>query len=235
MKKIVASGCLIFTIMNLFAQDIEGTFKEGADSLSFSGNKAVFCISGFGGLSTTKIGEGEYEVINDFLLIHTSDYPGEKTTFQSLDSSRKDTLVIKVVSKQNYPVQGMLIEPLNRSGKSMGGRVSDNDGKVYLKKDSKMTKLSVSGMGYDDISFDCSTNNDYLVTVAQNDIIEHQTVVFRFSQIDEETASVLLLTTDFKPGKNQDRELEKLDNRAKKNNRLDKRMKKEYIPVYYPR
>lgn len=229
MKKIFVFICIFLAAGKLSAQ-LDGTYKEGSDSLSFSNGNAVFNISGFSGLSTVQLGEGKYEVADNFLLIETGDYSGEKTTFQPLDKSRKDTTVIKVVSGQNYAVQGMLVEPLNASGKTMKGYISDDAGKVSFASDPKIGKIKVSQMGFDDIVFDYDISKDFLIKVAQNDVIEHQTVVFKFNRIDDETLSVILLSDDFHPGKDRGKELEKLEKRSRKSNKLDKRMKKVYVP-----
>jgi hypothetical protein len=230
MKKILLLACILFSGISLFAQQLEGTFKNGQDSLTLSNGKASFRISGFAGLSTAQVGEGEYERIDDFLLVHTSDYSGDKSAFQPLDGSKKDTCVVKVVSLHNYPVQGILVESTNKSGKPIEGKVTGNDGRVLLTENEKTETIAVSGMGYNSISFDYTAEKDYLVILAENDVIENKTVVFRMHSIDEETLSLLLLTDDFNPGKKRDSELQKLEKKARKNNMLDKRMKKEYVP-----
>lgn len=230
MKKIL----LLITVLTLglhgVAQPISGTYKNGTDSLVFNGERVIFSVSGFGGLSTTQAGEGTYERVEDFLMIHTTDYPGDKSSFEVQESTKSDTCVIRVMSLNNYAIQGVLVEPNNSSRKNPGGSVTGGDGRIYLTDTDKTESITVSGMGYNSITFDYQPGNDYLVRLAENDIIENQTVVFQFIEVDDETLSLLLLTDDFDTSKRKDRELKNLKKRARKSNRIDKRFKKEYEP-----
>lgn len=85
-------------------------------------------------------------------------------------------------------------------------------------------------MGYNSIEFDFNAGNDYLVRLADNDVIEEKTAVFRFNEIDDETLSIILLTDNFNSDKKREAELNKLEKRARKKNLLDKRFKKEFEP-----
>src|SRR5690554_3289229 len=104
-KKIILLLSVLFSGITFAAQPLSGTYKNGSDSLKFEGNQIVFRVSGFGGLSSSQAGAGTYELIDDFLLVHTGDYPGNKSTFQELPGSRADTCVVKVVGLSNYPVE----------------------------------------------------------------------------------------------------------------------------------
>ena len=81
-------------------------------------------------------------------------------------------------------------------------------------------------MGFDDIEFDIQPNEDYHVKMSDQKSVENKTVVFRFREIDEETIGVMLLSTDFKQGKDLQKSLDKLYQSAFKKNFLEKRMKK---------
>lgn len=229
MKKILLLAGILLWGIPLFAQ-LDGTYKIGADSIAFSGEKVTFRISGFGGLSSAHVGEGKYELSGDYLFIHTTDYSGDKTNFELLDGSKKDTCVVHTVSSQNYAVQGILVESRSKSGKLISGKVTGNDGKVFFTPCNKIASISATSLGYNSISLDYTPGKDYQIRLAENDIIENRTVVFKINFIDEETLSLLMLTEDFKTGKNRDKELQKLEKRARKTNKLDKRLKKVYIP-----
>lgn len=229
MKKILLLAGILLWGIPLFAQ-LDGTYKIGADSIAFSGEKVTFRISGFGGLSSAHVGEGKYELSGDYLFIHTTDYSGDKTNFELLDGSKKDTCVVHTVSPQNYAVQGILVESRSKSGKLISGKVTGNDGKVFFTPCNKISSISATSLGYNSISFDYTPGKDYRIKLAENDIIENRTVVFKINFIDEETLSLLMLTDDFNTGRNRDKELQKLENRARKTNKLDKRLKKVYIP-----
>lgn len=212
------------------AQPMSGTYINGSDSLVFNGDQVNFRVSGFGGLSTTQVGTGTYERVGGFLLVHTLDYPGKKASFQELDGSRSDTCVIKVVGMNNFPIQGILVEPDNVSRKEPGGQVTGNDGKINLTNTVKIKEITVSGMGYNTVVINYNHGHDYLVRLVDNEVIENKTVVFQFDEVDEETVSLLLLTDEFDASKKRDSELKKLERRARKNNRIEKRFKKVYEP-----
>lgn len=229
MKKILLLAAILLSGIPLFAQ-LDGTYKIGADSIVFSGEKVIFRISGFGGLSSAHVGEGKYELSDDYLFIHTSDYSGDKTTFELLDGSKKDTCVVHTVSSQNYAIQGILVESRTKSGKLISGKVTGNDGKIFFTPSNKITSISATSLGYNAVSFDYTPGKDYRIRLAQNDIIENKTAVFKINFIDQETLSLLMLTDDFNLNKDRDKELQKLEKRARKSNKLDKRLKKVYVP-----
>lgn len=230
MKRILLLAGILLSGIPLFAQQFEGTYKNGSDSIAFSNETVSFRISGFGGLSSAHTGEGIYELSGNYLFIHTSDYSGNKTSFALLDDSGKDTCIVHTVSVQNYAVQGILVEARTKAGKLISGKVTGNDGKVIFTPCDKIASISAISLGYHPISFDYTAGRDYKIRMAQNDIIENKTVIFKINFIDEETLSLLMLTDDFKNGKDRDKELLKLEKRARKSNKLDKRLKKVYIP-----
>ena len=230
MKKIILLTTALFNILFIVAQTLSGTYKSGTDSIHFSNNHVTFRISGFGGLSSAQVGEGTYEIFNNYIIVNTDEYSGMKSNFEELAGSKNDTCVVKVVAVNNYPVQGILIESKNKSGKTITAGVTGNDGKVYLTDNDKCIKIRASAMGYNSIAFENKAESDYLIKLADNDVIEDKTAVFRFNEIDEETISIILLTDNFNNEKNREDELKKLEKRARKNNRLDKRYKKEFEP-----
>lgn len=233
MKKILLFlGAFLLGFFSLFAQQFDGTYKSSSDSIVFSNEKVTFRISGFGGLSAAHVGNGTYEQVGDYLLIHTSDYPGTKTTYETLEGSKEDTCVVHVVSQQGYAIQGILVEARNKSGKLIKGKVTGNDGRVFFTPCDKIGSLSVTSLGYHSITFDNTPGKDYRVKLAENEIIEHKTVVFKIDLIDEDTLSILMLEDDYRSGKDRDKELQKLEKKARKTNKLEKRLKKVYIPYH---
>lgn len=214
----------------MVGQSLSGTYTNGTDSLVFQENQVMFRISGFGGLSSTQTGTGTYEREENFLLVHTTEYPGAKASFQEVNGSRADTCVVKVVGLNDYPIQGILVEPDKVSRKELGGQVTGNDGMIYLTNTEKLRTITVSGMGYNTVTIDYRPGYDYLVKLTEYEVIEDETVVFEFKEIDEETLSVTLLTAEFNDNRKRDRELKKLEKRARRNNLIDKRFKKEHEP-----
>lgn len=230
MKKIILLTIILFNVLLIEAQTLNGAYKNGTDSLFFSNDNISFRISGFGGLSSTLVGEGTYEIVDNYIIVHTDEYSGMKSNFEELAGTKNDTCVVKVVAPNNYPVQGILIESKNKSGKIITAGVTGSDGKVYLTENEKIVSIEASALGYNPIAFDNKAGCDYLIRLADNDVIEEKTAVFRFNEIDEETISINLLTDNFNNDKKRESELKKIEKRARKSNRLDKRYKKEFEP-----
>lgn len=235
MKKYFTVLILLSLSLSLLSQDFDGNYKDKTDSFSFSNGQALFSLSGFGALFTRMVGEGKYEYVDNYLLVHTSGYPGEKSVFESINGTKKDSILVKVVGPDNYPVQGALTEFLSESNKIIRGNITDDLGKSQHPKDQKIKRIKVTNLGYDDVAFEVEQGKDFLVKLARNNVIENQTVAFKVKREDEETLSIILLSDNFDPGKDKIKSLEKLDKKTQKNNVLAKRLKKEYIPAYQGR
>ncbi len=218
---------MLFISLTLFAQHPEGAYINGEDSIVFSGDNVVFRISGFTGLTSAQAGEGKYEIIDDFLIIHTSEYSGDKSSYEKVDGTKRDTCVVVVNGVSGYPVQGVLVESRNKSNKVTGAQVTGNNGQVMLLNLEKTTAISVTSMGYNSIRFDYEPGRDYNVTIAANDIIENKTVVFKINRINDDSVTLLLLSDDFNAGKDIEKGLSRLDKRARRGNIIPKLYTKE--------
>lgn len=212
--------------LTISAQQFDGTYINGQDSIVFLNNSVTFRITGFAGLSTVQVGEGNYEFADEFMLVHTTDYSGQKTTFHAQDASSSDTCTVRIVDMNNYAVQGILVETKNSSDKVISAKVTGSDGRIIITEYDKISKLTVSAMGYNPITFDFDPANDFIVRIAKNDIIENRTVAFRVNETDEETISIILLTDDLERGKDLSKELSKLNKRARRINLIEKRYTK---------
>ncbi len=211
----------------LSAQHIDGAYKSETDSLVLRHGRATFSISGYGALGVHKIGEGPYEWVNDFLLVHTDDYSGDKTNLQHLNGSRQDSIVMKISTKRNAPIEGALIECYNAANKLLKTAISNDKGLVFITKNPQIKKMKVSTMGYSNLVFDYNPTQDYLIRMSKGDVIEKKTVVFKIKEINEETLSVLLVSSDFDVEQHKRvKELTKLDKKMQKRNLLDTRLKK---------
>jgi hypothetical protein len=230
MKKYLVFTCTLLLEFGLFAQQKDATYLNGSDSLAFSNGKAIFSITGFAGLSTAQVGEGSYEELNHYLLVNTTEYSGEKSTYQATESSLKDSCKVKVVATNNYALPKILIEALTQSDKLIASKITGDDGEVMFPHNPKIGKIKISALGYDPLTIPYTAGLEYLVKMSKNNIIEQSTVVFYIETVDEETISLLLLTDDFRAGKNKLVELQKLEKKVRKRNLLEKRMKKVYVP-----
>lgn len=224
---------LLFTSIILsnilsFSQEYSGTYTEGNNSLRFNDGKVYFKMSEMGSMMTLKVGEGTYSQVGDFMIVEAGEFSGEKSKLELVPASKQDTLVVYVTNENNYAVQGALVELLNSSGKNLQSGVTNGNGKVLFLRHPKVTNIRIFNMGYDDLSFEDNPANDFNIKLAANDIIENKTVIFRFKELDEETLSVLLLSSDAEIGKDIKKTIDRLDKKAIKGNFIDRRMKKEY-------
>lgn len=230
MKKTLLLLWFLSSVLLSQAQLSEATYREGNDSLSLKNQHAMFRISGFTGLSVAQVGEGKYEQIGDILVIHTGEYSGEKSSSLTLPASRKDSCMVEVVGSNNYPLYPILVESYSKSGKLLEGKVTSQEGKLFFTETEKIGSIVVSALGYHTHRLQFEPDIDYRVQLAENEIIENREVVFKCNILDEETISLLMLSDNFKAGKDRDRELQKLLKKARRNNKIDKRMKKVYVP-----
>lgn len=227
---------MIISSMHIFGQNPKGCYRNQSDSLLFENGEVIFSVSDFGALSTRMVGKGSCERIEDYLLINTKAYDGEKTTFNMFEGNNNDTLRVQVTSKQNYPINGAMVEFNSKSGKALKRMITDEEGRVYFLKNPKLTKnisnIQVSHLGHNAITLDFDNNSEYLVKLAKNHVLENQTVVFKIENEDVESISIQLLSDNFESKKDKLKELQSLDKKAQKRNRLGKIYKKEYEPEF---
>lgn len=178
-----------------------------------------------------KMGEGTYTRMGDFYLVKTESFSGKKTVIREIDSSSRDSVIVKVQDEEGFTMVGALVELLQANGKSIIGNSTNEEGRVaFLKKDGKINKIRVYNMGYDDTVISYNTAKDYLVLLSKNDVIEEQTVVFRITQAGDDAISAMLLSSNFSEGKNTEKELNTLAKKADKKNYLPVQLKREYTP-----
>ena len=228
MKKIYFLFCTLFFAIPIFSQTLDGTYKEDNDILKFNGNHIYFDMEEVGQLANN-IGEGNFVQVGDFYVVSTNEYKGEKTMVEAIPATKKDTIVITVTDHSNNPLQGILVESLASSDKIIVGGVTKTDGRLLFLPNKKMKKFRVFEMGYNGLTFDYEQGKDYVVKMSDRNFIENKTVVFRIRPIDEGTIGAMLLSTDFKQGKDQQKALDALYQKALKKNYIDKRMRKEEV------
>lgn len=237
MKTLLSITFILATILPLFAQQTDGTFRANNDYMIFSGNNIAFSVSGFAGLLNVQTGEGTFEIVDDFLIIHTSDFSGERTRVETLPGTLNDSIVVRVIDENNFAVQTVFVEAFGRTGRffrrsdnRIERQITNNHGVAYITKNDDIRRIAVSGMGFDNISFEYNPANDYRVTIARHEVLENTTVVFRFNRVNDETLAILLLTTNFEEGRNRTRALERLERQSRRHNRLARHLRKEHVP-----
>lgn len=213
MKILIALIAISFSI-SISAQNIDGTYHEGTDSLIFDNNRVSFTIKSNDGLGIVFVGEGSYEIKDDFIIVNTEEYSGLKTKIKMKPSEKKDTIQIQFFNEQGFSIKGVRTEFLNKAGKTMDLSISNEHGIVLHKKNPKVANIRASDLLYDKTIFDCPANTDYTVHLVKNRILEDKTVVFKLIDNTGEQLTVKLLTTDFNKKNPSVSNLQKLDKKT---------------------
>ncbi len=82
MKNTILLKILIFLSIfnnNIFSQNLSGKFFDETDFLFFNDKNISFSVQSNGGLITVLKGNGEYQIIDDFLIIKTKESKFEKS------------------------------------------------------------------------------------------------------------------------------------------------------------
>ena len=231
MKITLSFVLALATTLPLFAQQLDGTFRNENDSIVFSGNNIYFSLRGFAGLHVLQVGEGTFEIENNLIVMQAAEFSGERTTMQLLYGEYPDEIFVLVTSNQNYLVQGVFVETLDARGRTIERHLTCRQGEAVFARADNVQRIRVSMMGYDNITFDYVSGYDFHATIVPHEVVENSTVVFRFNRINDDTLSLLLLSTDFQEGRNRTRALQQLDNRAQRTNRMERRFRKVLPPI----
>ncbi len=236
MKRTTLLLLLIIITLQASAQSLEGNYRHQNDSIAFTGNEVTFSISGFGALTNLMVGEGTFEQVDNFLLIHATDYSGDKTITHTFDGNVQDTLRVQVTTLENYPAPYALVDFVNAKGKLVERMICDENGRANLYKNpkqiDKIARIKVTNLGFDTAVVDFDSNNDYLIKLVKTNVIENQTMAFEIRESDVASMSVVLLDEDFNEGKDRMKSLARLSKRAQKRNILDKIFRKEYDGMF---
>lgn len=214
MKILLALITILFST-TVFAQDMNGTYWEGTDSIAFTNNRVVFCVKSNDGLGVVFVGEGVYEALDDYILIHTDEYKGVKTRVEMKPSEKKDTIQLQLFDENGYSIKGARAEFLNKKNKPLGLSVTNENGIALYKADPKITEIRVVDLLYDKATFDYKTDTDYIVHLVKSRILEDKTVVFKLIDKSDEKLTMKLLSTDFNKKNPSVSHLDRLNKKTK--------------------
>ncbi|HHW81579.1 MAG TPA: hypothetical protein GX746_07805 [Bacteroidales bacterium] len=214
MKILIILATVLFSL-TLNAQEINGTYFEGPDSLSFNNNHVTFSIRGNDALGIIFVGEGNYEMVDDFIIINTGTYSGKKTKVDARAATKNDTIKLQLFNQDGYSIQGVRAEFLNRKNKSIDLKISDDSGIILYKYNPKIASIKVSDLLYDKITFEYEANTDYTIHLVTNRVLEDKVVVFKLIDRTDEKLTMKLLSTDFKRTNPSTSHLNKLEKKTK--------------------
>ena len=191
--------CLISIIS--WSQTFQGLYKENSDFLNFSDDSVKFKFESNGGLIINELGEGNYRLIDEFLIIKASDYKGLKSVVHK-SFNKNDRFELKILNKHGNPLPGATILFLDQSEKVIDGLISDNLGQANYQFSTKIKKIKIVFIGYDTIEFECDQFNSFTIELIDDEIIENQIVVFQVINHDTKSLSLRLLSTNYRSDQN---------------------------------
>lgn len=197
-------------------QTIEGTFHDNGDIIAFRNGMAQFEVFSEGGLVIQLRGNGKYEIVDNFLLIHTG-------VDKNLRQSYYDTTLaagspkMTFVDEEGNPLLSVNITYLDLSGEIIGHSYPDARKMAHILQHRTAT-VQISFIGYDDVSIKLRNGYDYKVTLAEGQTLEDKTVVFKIISSDLESLNLKLFSEDFTVRQNVRKDLARLERKVKPQN-----------------
>lgn len=214
MKILIILATVLFSL-TLNAQEINGTYFEGPDSLSFNGNHVTFSIRGNDALGIIFVGEGDYEIVDDFIIINTETYSGTKTKVDARAATKNDTIKLQLFNQDGYSIEGVRAEFLNKKNKSIDLKISDDSGVILYRHNPKIASIKVSDLLYDKATFEYEAKTEYTIHLVKNRVLEDKVIVFKLIDRTDDKLTVKLLSTDFKRTNPSSSHLNKLEKKTK--------------------
>lgn len=192
--------CLAILLSALsFGQKIDGRYYGGSDNIFFNPGKNVDSVyfsikSDRSGIIGDFYGSGTYKILDKYLIIHTGEYHGKKSTYKKTKRDQ-EFVIITVLDFEGNPLIGANIEIMDTSGNIILGKVSDINGRTFIDKNQTADKLVVSYFR-ESYAINFSEKYDYHVQLRTFKVIEDKTVVFKINSLEKEAMNVTLLTTN---------------------------------------
>lgn len=213
--KILFTITTILLSLTMSAQEIDGTFFEGTDSISFNDNHIIFSLRGNDGLGKIFTGKGTYVMLDDYIVINTQEYDGPKTRVEDKPATKQDTIQLQLYDDKGFSIKGVRAEFLNKKQKPIDLKVSNENGIIINKMHPKIKAIRVSDLLYDKTTFDCEANTDYTIHLVKNRVLEDKTVILKLVDKTDEKLTMKLLSTNFKKSEPSASQLRKLDKKNK--------------------
>lgn len=213
MKILITLATILFAFA-INAQEINGTYYEGPDSISFNDNRVIFSVRSNDALGVIFTGEGTYEIMDDFILVNTETYSGAKTKIETAAAEKKDTIQLQLFNEGGYSIKGIRAEFLNKKGSPIALSTSNEHGIILRKIDPKISTIKVSDLLYDKTILDYHADKDYTIHLVKNRVLEDKIVIFKLEDRTDTKLTMKLLSTNFKRNNPSASQLNRL---AKKN------------------
>ncbi len=209
--------CTIFLFMVIIckAQEMEGRYYDHLDYMVFENGLADFRIQNDGGLTIDLYGKGKFEIIDDFLLIHTAEYQGEKSSYTKNEKMGQYSTII-VRDEKGVPLPFINIAFLDSTNKVIGRGVADTAGKFSIINSHGISRLKLQFAGYSGLTMDFKPNFDYQVRFVGGLVIENKIVVFKMNNKENGKIKLVLLMINYIDSGCNSKTLKKMYKKVKK-------------------
>ena len=221
MTRSITTLSILLVIGTLNAQNFNGKYIRNKNVpqenyINFNNDHADFVIDSEGCLIFEMRGNGTYEIIENYLVIHTEDSRNSKSSFET-SLSHSSYSIIKVMSNSGENIPGANISLINNQGNVIGNVYTDfYNGEAKINDNKEISKIKISCVGYSSITIDFDKKLDYQVFLSEGVTLEHKTLVFKITSVSTDSLCLTLLSTDFKSKKNINKAFRRLERKAKK-------------------
>jgi hypothetical protein len=227
MTKYIFLTILLLIASFSYSQEINGKYFNDNEFINLNSDTAEFHVKGNGGLIVYLNGIGNYELNEEFLLIHAKNYTGKKSTF-SASQNESGFVTFTAIDSDRKFLFGVNILLLSETGDILKASNTNENGFLKIANNDNAEKIKLSLLGYDTFSIDYKSNTDYSLTLFEEEVIENQTVVFKINENNNNSLKLTLLTTEFEFNpKTVLKDLKKLDRKSLKFGFQVKELKKE--------
>ncbi len=215
MKSIKVIILLLLFSYITYAQNISGKYYDGSDFIKFTNDSVSLKIKSNGSPIVQLCANGEFQVIEDFLLINTSKYKGEKSIIAT--SKKKNRLPqIKITDKNGNAIEYVNVVLIDNSGKIVWAAQTNDSGIAIIPYTGNAEKIKISLIGYDEITCNFKNNTDYQIKLMDCEILENETIVFKINYWNNDSLTLTLLSANFTSNENMIKKLHKLEKKTKK-------------------
>jgi hypothetical protein len=222
MKTFLSFLIFAFLYNTSYAQDLEGNYKYYTEYIIFNNSHADFLIYSNGCVPMECKGIGKFEVLNDFLLIHTEEYKKKSNSTCEMSEKGRECQKIIVQDAKGQALPFVKIECFDRNNKVLCEYNTDFDGNFVIKNSDSISKLRLSAVGFNSLTFDYNANKNYKIKLAEGHLLENQTLVFKIINIEKNKLVLKLLSTDYKKSTSNYRTLKRLFKKKNKCNLEEK-------------
>lgn len=232
---------LLLVIINVtaaFSQDSPQVYSNDLNYIKTKNDYIEFKIQSVSpNVDINYCGCGNYIIykISDekFLSIDCGVYSLNKTRFEST-AKRNNISEIKIMDTKGILVKNpiLVISNTTSEGNNILGSMirPDEQGILKMPADQEDCKIYVGAVGYDFMEIDFNKGSDYNVYLANCQILENRTVVFKINSWDDQICDVTLLSTSLNQKTNRILELLRLKSEAEFNNVQNEIFKRDYSP-----